>query len=90
MAKEKINDDTLLQLIRDGNSRAEASRRLGVGRAEEEKGSDPDLALFSPCSPINPGAEKIFHLCFLPLLLPFLVAASIAASGCRFARPNPR
>ena len=46
-------------------------------------GSGPDLTLFSPCSPINPDAEKIFHLCFLPLLdavsrcrfwLPFLVA----------------
>jgi hypothetical protein len=33
MAKKKINDDTLLQLIRDGNSPAEAARRLGVGRA---------------------------------------------------------
>jgi hypothetical protein len=28
MAKKKINDDTLLQLIRDGNSPAEAARRL--------------------------------------------------------------
>jgi hypothetical protein len=26
----------------------------------------------------------------LPFLLPLLVAASIAVSGCRFARPNPR
>jgi DNA-binding transcriptional LysR family regulator len=33
MAKKKINDDTLLQLIRDGNSPAGAARRLGVGRA---------------------------------------------------------
>ncbi|MGO9016805.1 MAG: hypothetical protein ACLQVJ_00490 [Syntrophobacteraceae bacterium] len=33
MAKKKINDDTLLQLIRDGNSPADAARRLGVGRA---------------------------------------------------------
>jgi len=28
MAKKKINDDTLLQLIPDGNSPAEAARRL--------------------------------------------------------------
>ncbi|MFZ0928545.1 MAG: hypothetical protein WAN11_08090 [Syntrophobacteraceae bacterium] len=32
MAKKKINDDTPLQLIRDGNSPAGAARRLGVGR----------------------------------------------------------
>ena len=32
MAKKKINDDTVLQLIRDGNSPAGAARRLGVGR----------------------------------------------------------
>ena len=32
-------------------------------------GSGPDLTLFSPCSPVNPGVEKIFHLCFLPLLV---------------------
>ncbi|MGO9019562.1 MAG: hypothetical protein ACLQVJ_14560 [Syntrophobacteraceae bacterium] len=37
MAKKKINDDTLLQLIRDGNSPAEAARRLGVGRAAVSK-----------------------------------------------------
>jgi hypothetical protein len=37
MAKKKINDDTLLQLIRDGNSPAEAARRLGVGRAAASK-----------------------------------------------------
>ncbi|MGA2229074.1 MAG: hypothetical protein ABSH41_31960 [Syntrophobacteraceae bacterium] len=37
MAKKKINDDTLLQSIRDGNSPAEASRRLGVGRAAVSK-----------------------------------------------------
>ncbi|MFZ0931609.1 MAG: hypothetical protein WAN11_23610 [Syntrophobacteraceae bacterium] len=28
MAKKKINDDTLLQLIRDGNSPAGAARRF--------------------------------------------------------------
>ncbi len=33
MAKKKINDDTLLQLIRDGNSPTGAARRIGVGRA---------------------------------------------------------
>ena len=33
MAQKKINDHTLLQLIRDGNSLAGAARRLGVGRA---------------------------------------------------------
>jgi hypothetical protein len=33
-------------------------------------------------SPIHP-----FFL-FLPLLLPLLVAVSIAVSGCRFAEPN--
>jgi hypothetical protein len=27
--------------------------------------------------------------CFLPLLFPFLVAGSIAASGCRFAAAKP-
>ncbi len=44
MAKKKINDDTLLQLIRewkqhgwDGNSPAEAARPLGVGRAAVSK-----------------------------------------------------
>ncbi|MGA3115234.1 MAG: hypothetical protein ABSF90_12485 [Syntrophobacteraceae bacterium] len=37
MAKKKINDDTLLQLIRDGNSPTEAARRLGVGRAAVSK-----------------------------------------------------
>jgi len=31
MAKKKINDDTLLQLIRDGNSPAEAVRYDTVG-----------------------------------------------------------
>jgi hypothetical protein len=31
MAKKKINDDTLIQLIRDGNSPAEA---LSTGRAK--------------------------------------------------------
>ena len=33
MAKKKINDDTLLQLIRDGNSPAGAAHRFEVGRA---------------------------------------------------------
>ena len=37
MAKKKINDDTLIQLIRDGNSPVEAARRLGVGRAAVSK-----------------------------------------------------
>ena len=32
MAKKKINDDRLLQLIRDGNSPTGAARRLGVGK----------------------------------------------------------
>ena len=36
MAKKKINDDTLLQLIRDGNSPA-GQRRLGVARAAASK-----------------------------------------------------
>jgi len=39
----------------------------------------------------SPFLPNIFlHAFILPLLLPFLVAASIAASGCRFALPNPR
>jgi hypothetical protein len=29
------------------------------------------------------------HACILPFLLPLLVAAFIAVSGCRFERPNP-
>ncbi len=37
MAKKKINDDTLLQLIRDGNSPTGVSRRLGAGRAAVSK-----------------------------------------------------
>ncbi|MFZ0932554.1 MAG: hypothetical protein WAN11_28400 [Syntrophobacteraceae bacterium] len=32
MAKKKINDDTLLQSIRDGNSPAEAASRTGGSR----------------------------------------------------------
>ncbi|MGO9017019.1 MAG: hypothetical protein ACLQVJ_01570 [Syntrophobacteraceae bacterium] len=32
MVKKKINDDTLLQFIPDGNSPAGAARRLGVGK----------------------------------------------------------
>ncbi len=32
MAKKKIYDDRLLQLIRDGNSPAEAARRPGLGK----------------------------------------------------------
>jgi biotin operon repressor len=37
MAEKKINDDKLLKLIRDGNSSAEAARKLGVGRAAVSK-----------------------------------------------------
>jgi len=33
MAEKKIDDNRLLQLIRDGNTSAEAARKLGVGRA---------------------------------------------------------
>jgi rhodanese-related sulfurtransferase len=40
MAKQKINDDTLLQLIRDGNSSAEAALFLSAasyGNVRQEK-----------------------------------------------------
>ncbi|MGA2227344.1 MAG: hypothetical protein ABSH41_23155 [Syntrophobacteraceae bacterium] len=37
MAMKKMNDDTLLLLIRDGNSPGGAARRLGVGRAAVSK-----------------------------------------------------
>ena len=37
MAHKKVNDDALLQLIRDGNSPAGAARRLGAGRAAVSK-----------------------------------------------------
>ncbi|MGO9018860.1 MAG: hypothetical protein ACLQVJ_10975 [Syntrophobacteraceae bacterium] len=38
MAKKKINDDTLLQLIRDGNSPAGAARRRSpLGPAASQK-----------------------------------------------------
>ncbi|MGO9020983.1 MAG: hypothetical protein ACLQVJ_21785 [Syntrophobacteraceae bacterium] len=93
MAKKKINDDTLLQLIRDGNSPAEAARRLGVVRAAVCKRLKAlkivvtrELTVrFIPravlCVPAPHSRSLLLASCslsFLPLLLPFLVAASIA------------
>ncbi|MGO9018068.1 MAG: hypothetical protein ACLQVJ_06915 [Syntrophobacteraceae bacterium] len=104
MAKKKINDDRLLQLIRDGNSPAGAARRLGVGRAAVSKrlkalkiGVTRELtARFIRravlCVPAPRSRFLLLasrSLSFLPLLLPLLVAVSIAASGCRFASLNP-
>ncbi|MGA3114381.1 MAG: hypothetical protein ABSF90_08105 [Syntrophobacteraceae bacterium] len=72
MAKKKANDDALLQLIRDGNSPAEAVRWLGVGRAAVSK-------LLNA----NPITVRV-HYSPLSRFFPLLVAAS----GCRFAGPN--
>ncbi|MFZ0930016.1 MAG: hypothetical protein WAN11_15530 [Syntrophobacteraceae bacterium] len=98
MAKKKTNDDTLLQLIRDGNSPPEAARRLGVGRAAVSKRLKAlkivvtrELTVrFIPravqCVPAPHSRSLLLasrSLFFLPLLLPFLVAAS----GCRFWLP---
>ena len=87
MAKKKINDDTLLQLIRDGNSPAEAARRLGVGRAVRHW---PALGLTtSACHYRN--TQKVVRCRYLKLLaqqihlgagfLPFAVT-----NGC----PTPK
>ncbi len=85
MAKKKINDDTLLQLIRDGNSPAEAALFPGgLSRALPRRPAICHLSLIThhssfTHSPIHP--LFFFFRFWLPLLLPLLVAAS----GCRFA-----
>ncbi len=69
MAKKKINDDTLLQLIRDGNSPAEAARRLGVGRAAVSKrlktlkiGVARDVTLRSAGKLVDQGMDAMAQL----------------------------
>jgi hypothetical protein len=69
MAKKKINDDTLLQLIRDGNSPAGATRRLGVGRAAVFKrlkalkiGVTRDVTLRSAAKLVDHGMDAMAQL----------------------------
>jgi septal ring factor EnvC (AmiA/AmiB activator) len=69
MAEKKINDDRLLQLIRDGNSSAEAARKLGVGRAAVCKclkrlrvGISKDVALRSAAKVVDRGMDAIAQL----------------------------
>ena len=128
MAKKKINDDRLLQLIRDGNSPAGAPRFFVGGKlrkcsAREDKTRhqlQPSCQSLNPSIPqsLNPSipaaSQKIgreleaFYARSersprtrnevrvhpsIPqspnphIFFPLLVAASIAASGCRFSLP---
>ncbi|MGO9022361.1 MAG: hypothetical protein ACLQVJ_28820 [Syntrophobacteraceae bacterium] len=75
MAQKKINDDTLLQLIRDGNSPAGAVRREQM---TNQRSANPRLA----CS--YDFEAKAFFPSTLHHSLPFLL---FAASGCRFWLP---
>jgi hypothetical protein len=69
MADKKINDVKLLQFIRDGNSPAEAARKLGVGRAAVCKrlkllkvGTTKDIALRSAPRLINTQIDALGQL----------------------------
>ncbi|MGA3114913.1 MAG: hypothetical protein ABSF90_10850 [Syntrophobacteraceae bacterium] len=63
MAKKKINDDTLLQLIRDGNSPAEAARFFVGGKlrkcsAREDKTRHQ---LQPPCQKVEFNRRGLSH-----------------------------
>ncbi|MFZ0928481.1 MAG: hypothetical protein WAN11_07765 [Syntrophobacteraceae bacterium] len=82
MAKKKINDDRLLQLIRDGNSPAGAARRLGVGRAAVSNrlkalkiGVTRGVALRSAAKLVDRGMDAMAQP--QKIILPFAVLADL-------------
>jgi hypothetical protein len=93
MAKKKINDDKLLQLIRDGNSRHqlqppcqyEKSDEAGVGN---EKDNNMLIRVPAPSNVPNPFPQSLNSPSFCRFWSPFLLPLLDAASECRFAGPN--
>src|SRR5271169_3616409 len=89
MAKKKINDDTLLQLIRDGNSPAEGIRKsLEVVELEQRISALEERA--KPRSSCRNNAKGIFHYSRFTIHdSPFTMHAPVITYYGRESNPKP-